>query len=163
MLRVTRLTVPSSRLPRSAPLRCVHLSPPRFATEVPRNPLEDPTVSAVIDKIRNHQGAIDAVMNLRKVFEAKGVFSQFPQRRGMKLTIGRVRYDEAAEHDADDEDGDGQRVERQCHHGERLTRLEVFVVDNRLSSQLMEELKNAGVDLNPDVSLGMTSYLDGLC
>lgn len=71
MMRVLRVS-PRPRVARFAYTRALHLTPSRLASEVPKDPLADPSVQAFYEKIRNHQGAIDAMMDMRKIMESKG-------------------------------------------------------------------------------------------
>ena len=65
----------------SRPVRCstfyslrrsIHGTRPRLASEVPRDPLADPQVQAIFEKIRSHQGALDAMMEIANVMQRKG-------------------------------------------------------------------------------------------
>ena len=52
--------------------RHLHYTVLRRATEVPRDPLANPAVEAFYEKIRNHQGAVDAMLDMRKIMQSKG-------------------------------------------------------------------------------------------
>ena len=72
-IRLAGVASSKSRLIGAISCRRFHLTPARLATEVPKDPLADPSVQAFYEKIRNHQGAIDAMMSMRKIMEDKGL------------------------------------------------------------------------------------------
>ena len=47
-------------------------SPARRATEVPPNPMADPEIQKFYEKLRNHQGAVDAMMKMAQLMKDKG-------------------------------------------------------------------------------------------
>lgn len=58
--------------PRLFLARSLHSTPARLASEVPQDPLADPKIQAFYEKLRNHQGAVDAMMAVAKLMESKG-------------------------------------------------------------------------------------------
>jgi hypothetical protein len=44
--------------------------------------MKDPKVQEFLGKVSNHQGCIDAMMNVKKIFEAKGTFISLRQAEG---------------------------------------------------------------------------------
>ncbi len=73
IMRIISSSCSRSYLLRVIPVCHFSLSPPRSASEVPRDPFADPTVQSFYEKIRNHQGAVDAMMDMRKIMEEKGL------------------------------------------------------------------------------------------
>ncbi|WVO13328.1 hypothetical protein L204_100942 [Cryptococcus depauperatus] len=65
--RIARL----SRRPLSQS-RLFHYSCPIRASEAPTNPFEDPVFKAFADRVKQHQGAIDAMKGLMEVMQRKG-------------------------------------------------------------------------------------------
>lgn len=53
-------------------LRSLHTTIPRLASEAPTDPLADPKFQNFYEKIRNHQGAVDAMMKVGEVMKSKG-------------------------------------------------------------------------------------------
>jgi hypothetical protein len=77
VLRSARLTSALRQLITPRPLRCLHSTALRRATEVPQspqNPLTDPTIKDFYDKVKNHQGAQDAMAEIGRIMEKKGRF-----------------------------------------------------------------------------------------
>ncbi|WWC97002.1 hypothetical protein V866_003879 [Kwoniella sp. B9012] len=52
--------------------RFLHSSPRMLASETPKDPLADPAFKAFQDKVKNHEGAIKAIMDLGEVMKQKG-------------------------------------------------------------------------------------------
>ncbi|WVR03841.1 hypothetical protein IAU60_000838 [Kwoniella sp. DSM 27419] len=52
----------------------LHTTPRRLASgsEPPKDPLSDPAFQAFQDKVKNHQGAIEAIMALGEIMKQKG-------------------------------------------------------------------------------------------
>lgn len=131
--------------------RYLHFTPPRLATEVPKDPLADPSVQAFYEKVRNHQGAIDAMMAMRKVMEEKGLSdtcwrcksSFLTENIGYDVTkppstmqMAKMSFDKELRNSAS-KVGDLQSSYIHLIH---------------FFHQLLTELKAAGVELNADVS-----------
>ncbi|KAI9632534.1 uncharacterized protein MKK02DRAFT_40838 [Dioszegia hungarica] len=64
--------------PRLFLARSLHSTPARLASEVPQDPLADPKIQAFYEKLRNHQGAVDAMMAVAKLMESKGYATDRP-------------------------------------------------------------------------------------
>ena len=44
----------------------------RRASEVPKDPIADPEIQGFYEKLRNHQGAVDAMMKMAELMKEKG-------------------------------------------------------------------------------------------
>ncbi|KAE8540835.1 hypothetical protein D1P53_003199 [Cryptococcus gattii VGV] len=64
----------TTRLSRSSVsfTRFLHSSCRVLASEVPPNPFEDPIFKAFADRVKQHQGAVDAMKGLMSVMQQKG-------------------------------------------------------------------------------------------
>ncbi|KAK1927489.1 hypothetical protein DB88DRAFT_478191 [Papiliotrema laurentii] len=74
-LRASRIATRAS-LTRSVALttlRAISTSAPRFASEVPKNPFEDPKFQAIQEKLQASPDALNAVMDLARVLQSKGI------------------------------------------------------------------------------------------
>ncbi|WVW80081.1 hypothetical protein I302_102054 [Kwoniella bestiolae CBS 10118] len=67
-------TTLQSTLTRPAPAarRFLISSPRVLASETPKDPFADPAFKAFQDKVKNHEGAIKAIMDLGEVMKQKG-------------------------------------------------------------------------------------------
>ncbi|WWC87819.1 uncharacterized protein L201_002711 [Kwoniella dendrophila CBS 6074] len=76
MRSVRSLTCSTLRATSARPLpaarRFLSTTPRILASETPKNPLEDPAFKAFQDKVKNHEGAINAIMALGEVMKQKG-------------------------------------------------------------------------------------------
>ncbi|AAW45150.1 hypothetical protein CNBL2930 [Cryptococcus deneoformans B-3501A] len=63
-LRLSRPSISSTRF--------LHSSRRVFASEIPPNPFEDPIFKAFADRVKQHQGAVDAMKGLMNVMQQKG-------------------------------------------------------------------------------------------
>jgi hypothetical protein len=54
------------------PARTIHSTPPAQASEVPKDPMMDPEIQGFYEKLRNHQGAVDAMLAVGKLMQDKG-------------------------------------------------------------------------------------------
>jgi hypothetical protein len=85
---------------------------------VPKDPTADPEIQGFYEKLRNHQGAVDAMMKMAQLMKDKGgsltlgagariwarCFSgEKGRRQAGKVLMRRDRHVEAAEQDADAE------------------------------------------------------------
>ncbi|KAK8861529.1 hypothetical protein IAR55_002351 [Kwoniella newhampshirensis] len=52
--------------------RLLHSTPRSLASEAPQDPFADPAFKGFSDKIKQHQGAVDAMLSLGKIMEQKG-------------------------------------------------------------------------------------------
>jgi hypothetical protein len=73
--RLARAT--ATLFPRAAILtplrsRSLHATRPSLASEVPKDPTADPELQSFYDKIVKHQGAVDAMLEIQKLMQAKG-------------------------------------------------------------------------------------------
>ncbi|WVQ73710.1 hypothetical protein IAR50_003290 [Cryptococcus sp. DSM 104548] len=61
-------------LPRNIPrtARYIHSTPRLLASEIPTSPFEDPIFKAFADRVKQHQGAVDAMKSVMTVMQAKG-------------------------------------------------------------------------------------------
>ncbi|ODO06381.1 hypothetical protein L198_01613 [Cryptococcus wingfieldii CBS 7118] len=61
-------------LPRTIPraARNIHSTPRLLASEIPTSPFEDPIFKAFADRVKQHQGAVDAMKSVMNVMQAKG-------------------------------------------------------------------------------------------
>ena len=129
--------------------RCLHSTHIRSASEVPRNPLEDPMITNLFEKLRNHQGAIDAMLNLRNLMDQKGklcpnIFRKYAvDYVGLNTTTPPTTL-QIMKMAADSELRN--RVVK-VRPSSPISRSEPHAV------QLVEEMKAAGVDMDPSVSL----------
>lgn len=64
-LRLSRPSISSARF--------LHSSHRLFASEIPPNPFEDPIFKAFADRVKQHQGAVDAMKGLMDVMQQKGM------------------------------------------------------------------------------------------
>lgn len=64
-LRLSRPSISSARF--------LHSSHRLFASEIPPNPFEDPIFKAFADRVKQRQGAVDAMKGLMDVMQQKGM------------------------------------------------------------------------------------------
>ncbi|WVQ94748.1 hypothetical protein IAU59_001829 [Kwoniella sp. CBS 9459] len=57
---------------RSAGIRSLHSTPRSLASETPKDPFADPAFKAFQEKVKNHQGAIEAITALGELMKTKG-------------------------------------------------------------------------------------------
>jgi hypothetical protein len=71
-------TIRTARLATFRPVapmsRSLHTTFVRRASEVPEDPMADPKFQDFYEKIRNHQGAVDAMMRVGELMKEKGTF-----------------------------------------------------------------------------------------
>jgi hypothetical protein len=73
VLRRSRTAVPLVARSRTiAPSRSLHPTPAWLASEVPKDPMADPEIQGFYEKLRNHQGAVDAMLAVGKLMQDKG-------------------------------------------------------------------------------------------
>lgn len=73
LLRPARAAAPALRpVPVALSRASLHTSLPRRASEAPEDPLADPKFQHFYEKIRNHQGAVDAMMKVGEIMKEKG-------------------------------------------------------------------------------------------
>lgn len=70
-MSLIRTTIHLSR-PSVSFTRFLHSSRRVLASEVPPNPFEDPIFKAFADRVKQHQGAVDAMKGLMSVMQQKG-------------------------------------------------------------------------------------------
>ena len=73
--RLARSAVPARVAPVSiASARAFHATPTWRASEAaPQDPMADPKFQSFFDKIKNHQGAVDAMLKVGEVMKNKGM------------------------------------------------------------------------------------------
>ncbi|OCF34726.1 hypothetical protein I317_03801 [Kwoniella heveanensis CBS 569] len=55
-------------------VRALHSTPRSLASETPKDPFADPAFKAFQEKVKNHQGAIDAITTLGEIMKTKAGF-----------------------------------------------------------------------------------------
>ncbi|GFZ42640.1 hypothetical protein JCM24511_00357 [Saitozyma sp. JCM 24511] len=132
--RLARST--ATLLPRAAILaplrsRSLHVTRPSLASEVPKDPTADPELQSFYDKIVKHQGAVDAMLEIQKLMQEKGIDTSKPISRFQVLKLGMDEDMRTA----------GMKF---------ATPRAAGIAKDANTMQLVEELKNAGVELTPE-------------
>lgn len=80
-LRTARLSSMRQVAAGPAARSSIHTTRSLRATQAPEDPMADPKFQNFYEKIRNHQGAVDAMMKVGEVMKSKGSFTVLFVRR----------------------------------------------------------------------------------